>query len=279
MSKIIAAAFVAKAEEIAAEGPAYKTGGDGSHGECDCIGLIIGSIRRAGGSWRGLHGSNYAARSEMESLQEIVNSGALVPGEAVYKAWEPSQPKYDLPARYKPGGGSYNGDIRDYYHVGIVVSSSPLRIRHVTSPGGAKMDTSLGSWKYHGKLKKINYAAEDSSSGGGGAKVQQATVVIPSGSKGSTVNLRSAPDQSKKNVLAQVPVGTVVDIVEDQGPWCKIAVQGYTGFMMSNYLEYPGQGEEISGDVLTAEEREKIDNYLLDIENRVEAIRSILGRG
>lgn len=45
-------AWLSKVDEIAAEGPSYKLGHDGSDGSCDCIGLIIGAIRRAGGTWK-----------------------------------------------------------------------------------------------------------------------------------------------------------------------------------------------------------------------------------
>lgn len=271
MSKVPVREFIARAEEIAAEGPIYQLGKDGTHGECDCVGLIIGSIRRAGGQWRGMHGSNYAARNEMVRLEKVGDPSALEPGEVVYKAAEPDASNYTLPDRYKPGGSGYNGDIRDYFHIGIVVSASPLRIRHITGPG-AVMDTKIGRWKYHGKLTKIDYESK------GEAKTMQATVVLPAGSRGATVNLRSGASTNDK-VLAQVPAGTVVDVIEDMGQWCRIEAQGYTGFMMSNYLEYPGGGEEVTGDVLTFEEREKIDNALIDIENRLEVIRSILGRG
>lgn len=74
----------------------------------------------------------------------------------VLKAYEPGAKRYNLPARYKPGGGHHNGDLRDYYHIGIVKSVRPLRILHMTSPA-AKTDTSLGKWAYHGQLKRITY--------------------------------------------------------------------------------------------------------------------------
>ena len=52
--------FLTQIAAIAAESPSYRLGGDGSDGTCDCVGLIIGAIRRAGGQWAGTHGSNYA---------------------------------------------------------------------------------------------------------------------------------------------------------------------------------------------------------------------------
>ncbi|MBQ9632239.1 MAG: hypothetical protein IJV04_04895, partial [Lachnospiraceae bacterium] len=57
--------FLARVEQIAAEEPGYQLGHSGDDNQCDCIGLIIGAIRRAGGQWRGIHGSNYAARNEL----------------------------------------------------------------------------------------------------------------------------------------------------------------------------------------------------------------------
>lgn len=263
--------FLSYAEQIAAEEPSYRHGGFGQDGTCDCIGLIIGAIRRAGGNWRGTHGSNYAARNEMASFEAIQGEKSLEVGDAVYKARDPRDGKYALPDKYRPGGGAFSGDTNDYYHVGVVVSVNPLRIRHMTTPR-PKMDTAIGKWTYHGRLKKIDYRE------GGKQMSEKATVVLPTGSKGSTVNLRDKASTSGA-ILAQIPVGTVVDVVTDQGKWCEIITQGYHGFMMSNYIEYQGGGEEVSGDLITAEEREKIDHALLDIENRIETIREILGRG
>ena len=74
--------FLTRVEEIAAEGPGYQHGHSGDDHLCDCIGLVIGAIRRAGGQWRGLHGSNYAARKELTGKpQKIVGTGDLQPGE------------------------------------------------------------------------------------------------------------------------------------------------------------------------------------------------------
>ena len=293
MSKISAADFVSRVEQIAAEGPAYEKGYDGSRGLCDCIGLIIGGIRRAGGDWHGLHGSNYAARSEMEQLRPIAGTGDLQIGEAVYKAWKPGQEKYDLPDYYKPGGGSYNGDLQDYYHVGVVVSVEPLRIRHMTSPQ-PKMDTTIGKWEWHGRLKKIDYGntGRNSTSGGGGTMPREdkkekmsmeARVVLATGEGGTTVNLREGPGTNHGRIKA-VNVGSTVEIVEDQGAWCKIIADGKTGWMMANHLEYIGEG--IQNDVITEENQEKIDkalsameNALVTISEQIEIIGMINGRG
>ena len=170
--------FLSRVEEIAAEGPGYEHGHDGSDHLCDCIGLVIGAIRRAGGQWRGVHGTNYTARKEVQKIEEIHNSGSLRIGEVVFKSYDPGQGGYKLHARYEPGGEFYNGDLRDYYHIGVVISTAPLRIRHMTTPR-PKMDTSLGKWRWHGWLRKISSGEEQA------VKVSYKAKVI-----GGALNLR-----------------------------------------------------------------------------------------
>ncbi len=147
-------AFLRKLEEIASLNPTYRSGGSGTDGTCDCIGLIIGAIRRAGGSWNALHGSNYAARFETDSLRSFSDAGELRVGDLVYKAREPGESGYDLPAKYTKGWSAYTGDLRDYYHVGVVTSVRPLRILHMTTPA-ITVDTKIGKWRFHGWCRKI----------------------------------------------------------------------------------------------------------------------------
>ena len=151
--------FLERVEEIAREKPRYRKGGSGKDGTCDCIGLIIGALHRAGAAWTGIHGSNYAARKETTGLREIRSASELQPGELVFKHTRPGQKGYDLPVRYRKGGSDYNGDLLDYYHVGVVLSASPLRICHVTGTG-AELDTSLGKWSHHGWCKSLATAVQ-----------------------------------------------------------------------------------------------------------------------
>ena len=139
--------FVAKVEEIAGEEPRYRIGGTGKDGTCDCIGLVIGAIRRAGGTWSGLRGTNYTARNEMVSLSSIACNSELKVGEVVFKARDPGEKGYDADTIRRNYASS--PDKRDYYHIWVVMSVYPLRIRHMTTPA-AKMDTKLGAWSHHG---------------------------------------------------------------------------------------------------------------------------------
>lgn len=112
----------------------YRLGRDGSDGYCDCIGLVIGAIRRSGGQWRGIHGTNWTARNAMHDLNPLRGAGQLQRGELVFRAHEPGTKGYALPSRY-----ASSADRRDYYHVGVVMQTNPLRILHC-SGGGVKAD-------------------------------------------------------------------------------------------------------------------------------------------
>lgn len=215
--------FLANLDSIASERPAYKLGGDSSGGECDCIGLIIGAIRRSGGTWSGIHGSNYAARNEMDYLLPVTDAEDLNVGEVVYKASMPGQTNYALPGRY-----AGDPDQRDYYHVGVVRSVDPLQIVHCTSPGGITTDSRLGKWTYRGWLRKV------SREGGAMPTVTMATVVAESG---NTVNMRKSPGGA---LVDRVPVGAQVPVSGQQDGWSRISYGGKAGWMMDSYLRMDG---------------------------------------
>lgn len=146
-------AFLEKVREIQREVPQYKLGGFGLRGVCDCIGLIIGALRRIGAGWGKVHGSNYALRNEMEYVVPIKTAADLRVGWPVYKFHPPGHPKNRLPSSYRN-----HPDQNDYYHVGVVDNVSPLRILHCTSwkgGSGIKVDTRLGSWAVGGPLKRL----------------------------------------------------------------------------------------------------------------------------
>lgn len=162
--KVSLESFLSEVRGIESLHPSYRKGGTGKDGTCDCIGLIIGALRRAGGDWPGLHGSNYSARLEMESMAPVRKASDLSVGDLVYKSYPPGFSGYALPDRYKPGGIFYTGDLLDYYHVGVVLSVSPLMILHMTTPR-CKRDTTLGKWRYHGRLKRVIYPEKQSAPG------------------------------------------------------------------------------------------------------------------
>jgi uncharacterized protein YraI len=223
MSQATRESFLRYVDEIAAEDPGYQLGHDGSDGKCDCIGLIIGAIRRSGGTWDGTHGTNYAARNEMEYLLPVTDAYDLGVGEVVYKAAMPGQTSYALPSRYKG-----DPDQRDYYHIGVVRSVNPLRIVHCTSPGGIKEDTKMGNWTHRGWLTKIGREGEETPM----TNTETATVVAHSG---STVRMRATPSTTER-LYWDVPIGTVVPVSGHQDGWSRVAYGGRVGWMQDKYL-------------------------------------------
>lgn len=218
--------FLRKVEEIRKEQPRYRLGGSGQDGTCDCIGLIIGAIRRGGGVWNGTHGSNYAARYEMATFGPITVADMEV-GMVVYKGYQKGDAGYSLPAKYNS-----SGDLTDYYHVGVVTSVQPLIITHCTTPT-VKQDTKQGKWLYGGRLKKIDYE--------GGIIMEKAIVRT----SGGTLNLRTQPSKSSAR-LAEIPNGTVVDLHDSDGSWWRISYKGKTGYADSTYLVRQGAEAEMA---------------------------------
>lgn len=231
----------------------YEKGGDGSGGGCDCIGLIIGAVKLAGGKWPGTHGSNWAARNAMDGLSHISPTADMFAGQIVFKAKSPGEEGYDLPAAYDD-----SPDRLDYYHVGVVTGIDPLCITHCTSvPGGIQVDDRLGQWQYGGKLKYVDYEAED-------RPLYLASVTAPSG---KTVNLRTGPSTGNK-IIAQVPIGETVEVYDVLDGWSQVNWNGKSGYMMSKFLEM--QEESLVPNV--KKELESVRDCLKEALNAVERL-------
>ena len=229
--------FISKILEIFNSNPKRREPGDGSDGYCDCIGLIIGAIRRMGLKWTGIHGSNWAARKEVEKLEKINSVNDLSVGDLVLKGCDQNTKGWALPSRYRKGGKYYNGDLTDYYHAGAVESVNPLRIRHMSSK--MTIDTKLGKWNYHGKLTILVKAAGGVTPTPVPTSGSQAYVVAQSG---GTVNMRRTPSL-KGALIMRIPLGTIVNIISPGEEWCKITYGSKTGYMMAQFLDIVGDGK------------------------------------
>ncbi|MDO5435276.1 MAG: hypothetical protein Q4G19_02795 [Clostridia bacterium] len=141
--------FLTLIAETAAQVKSYRLGGSAADGTSDCIGLIIGALKRGGISWPGIHGTNWAWRNAVKDTAAVSSAADTVPGDLLFKAYDPGDAGYALPSRYNS-----SKDRKDYYHVGVVTAVDPLRITHCTS-GGIKTDTKIGQWKYRAKLKYL----------------------------------------------------------------------------------------------------------------------------
>lgn len=263
-------AFLRGVQEIKADSPTYRLGGDGSDGTCDCIGLIIGAIRRAGGKWTGTHGSNYAARFAVGGMMRNVDAADLELGWIVFKARGPMDAGYDLPEKYRVGGASYTGDVMDYYHVGVVTGVEPLAITHCTKGGGVDgvtVDSRQGDWRYAGPCAVVTYAADTDSPEGGDTSMEtrRATVISQDG---NPVKLRSTPSTDKP-YLAKVPVGTQVEVMQDAQGWAQVRLpSGQVGYMIDEFLAFD--------DAEGSPEIEQDDTFATEVLDRLEGIQRTL---
>ena len=239
--------FLDNIAEIKAEKPTYRQPGDGSDGTCDCIGLIIGSVRRMGLKWTGIHGSNWAARKETTGLQKLTSASQLSVGDLVYKAKSPGDSGYALPDRYKQGKKYYTGDLLDYYHVGVVTKTSPLEITHMTTPT-VRTDSTIKKWTHCGSLTMLLKAS--------GQAIKQPTAPepvpteaevkeIPASGKrakvvansGRYVKMRQQPN-TRCRLYDEVPIGAIVTLEAPGESWAKISYgKRRNWYMMAKYLE------------------------------------------
>ena len=237
--------FIEKVFVIKSLNPKYRQPGDGSDGTCDCIGLVIGALKRMGISWYSqsgaIHGTNYAARKAVTNFRKISNTSDLAVGDVVFKAYAKGEKGWTLDKypRYLPNGKYYNGDLNDYYHVGVVTSVSPLGITHMSST--CKTDNKIGAWKYHGRLNLLikNHAYDESPD----PAPQPTPTPTPTkyatvySANGKSVKMRMRPS-TNCNLYDNVPCGAKVEVLEYGSEWSKISYGVRKGwYMMSKFLK------------------------------------------
>lgn len=216
-------AFLAAVKQNARRIKSYRLGCDGSGGQCDCVGLIIGALRLAGVKYKSTHGSNYFARYYTIGLHRVTRAAELEPGMLVYKAHELGEDGYDermIDARYKK-----SGDLRDYYHVGVVQSIKPLIIAHC-SKGGMHYNDTIGKWRYAGYCKGVDYMAESKD------PITAGTAVVDVPNDG-TLNVRADPSLSGR-ILTRIHEGDQVEVTEVRGEWARVRIDA--GWVQTKFL-------------------------------------------
>lgn len=237
--------------------------GKAEKGTVDCSGAFVYAGRHWGVDYP--HGSNAIARKCIVGAMLSISEGR--PGMAAFKARVPGEKDYALPEKYTRGA-----DLNDYYHIGLIDTDG----KHVlnakgTSYGFCRDELSRANgWDCVAYLTDVDYGEVSPMDG------NMARVVLPAGASGTTVNMRK--DKAKTaDIIARVPVGSEVRVVTDAGQWCYVGYGDKIGWMMANYIEYPGQDGE--SESISAEDREALEAALKQIEAATETIGSILGRG
>lgn len=212
------------------------------------------------------NGSNRIARvyttGGLVTLERAKKEGLLTNGMAAFKHYAPTNKNYKLGDGYKPKGAYYNGDLNDYYHIGLYVNGCVLNAQGEKT-GFVKSKLSE-NWTYVAFLKNIDY-------GGVSPMLETTKTVIrtsdtSAGSK--TVNVRSKPSTSSP-MMFTVPFGSVVTVYSTDNEWSQIAYGGRNGWMMSKFL---ASQEQLAVPVEVRESLNKINGEMDNIFN-------IIGRG
>lgn len=218
------------------------------HWVTDCSGLFKWAFSVLGGSIA--HGSN-SIWDKYCSEQGNLHGGKRIDGKEL-----------------RPGTAVFTTSGTRHNHIGLYIGNGKVIEAQGTIAGVVYSEITNKKWTAWGELDGVSYE--------GGVDPMKAKVVLPTGSTGTTVNVRKKAAKNS-DVLFRVPVGSTVDVLEDLGTWCNIQYQGKSGYMMSNYLEYEGQGGESGG--IPDETAEKIGVRLDEIEDAITEIRLLIARG
>ncbi len=180
------------------------------HYVVDCSGFFVWAFKKHGLSIA--HGSNsiwnkYCTVKGSLANGKRTDGGELRPGTAVFKL-----------------------KGTDYHHIGLYIGDGKC-IESQGSKTGVIM-SSITTWNTWGELKNVDYnnlVVEVK-------LMSKATVTAESG---KSVNMRAAP-QAGATLVAQIPVGSIVDCGDTSDGWTAIQYNGKTGYMMSKFLVSDG---------------------------------------
>lgn len=228
MSKISVASLIADFRRMLAERWAY--GEKTKTGQVDCSGAFVWSYQQHGRSI--YHGSNRMARVEVEELIPI-GQATVVPGMAAFKRRAPGAPGYDLPSSYKQGGDHYNGDLGDYYHVGLVDEDTSRVLNAQSTSTGFVASPISQNWTHVAHLKQVDYGSEATDP----VEVTSSATAVIVATSGQTVNLRKTASKSAA-LVERIPIGQTVNL---RGPecdgWYPIRWGKREGWVMAEFID------------------------------------------
>lgn len=228
----------------------------------DCSGAFVNSYRQHGASI--YHGSNRIAR---EYVVELVHVSEAKPGYAAFKLKKPGESGYALPDEYRNGGNHYNGDLNDYYHIGLIDEDGKNVINaQSTSKGFTR--TNLNLWHCAARLKAVSYDGNEAEEK---PMVYKATVYAENG---YPVKMRKLPS-AQSSVILQVPLGATVEVTgEVDTVWAAIDYNGIQGYMMRKFLR-KSDSEPISGTAV-AVNRANLETVKTALETALNMIEKML---
>lgn len=192
------------------------------HMVADCSGAFVYAYKKYGESI--YHGSNRIAR---KYIKEVLPISEAKPGMAAFKYLKPGDKGYALPEDYKKGGSQYNGDLNDYYHIGLVDDDPKYILNSATTINGFIRSKISNGWNACGYLKAVDYEGDDPMEG---------DIMIVTSENGAPVNMRESASTNSR-IVTRVPVGAEVTVLKpDTNGWTKVSYSRYQGYMMSRFL-------------------------------------------
>lgn len=252
MGKIKAETLIREFQTMHAEHWSYVWG-KAEKGTVDCSGAFVYAYRKHGLSIA--HGSNAIARHYIAGKMLPVSKAE--PGMAAFKFKEPGEGGWDLPDKY-----DRDPDQRDYYHIGLI-DEDGAHVLNAQSEQAGFTRTDLSRWNAVAYLEGVDYAADDDQQ-----EEHEMKKAIVTAQNGSTVNVRSAPSITAGKIIDRLPIGTMVDVLEDLGEWIHIRYVEKSGYMMSNFLEYASAPDETA----VPDDLSVISEQLQDLEAKLHEI-------
>ena len=228
------------------------------HMVADCSGAFVYAYKQHGQSI--YHGSNRIARRYVAKILPISEAKA---GMAAFKYIEVGQKGYDLPSYYRKGGSQYNGDLNDYYHIGLVDDDPNYVLNSATTQNGFIRSKISNGWNACGYLKAVNY--------GGERPVIDNNIAYVTSPNGKPVNMRRTANVTS-DIVYKVPVGAEVHVIGTaSNGWTNIMYKTYKGWMMSQYLT---DGEIPAQDAQNTDGQENLQATIKALETHLLAIKT-----
>lgn len=193
----------------------------------DCSGAFVRAYRVHGLSI--YHGSNRIAREYVAELLPVTEAR---PGMAAFKLRKPGEKGYDLKDEYKPGGSHYNGDVNDYYHIGLVDEDPRYVINAQSTQRGVKRSKLADGWHCVARLESVDY-----NNGGDDTDMGYLYEAVVDSANDKPVNLRKQASVNAARIaeIADGTIAKVLDEVDDE--WAEVLANGKMGYMMRQFLK------------------------------------------
>ena len=184
--------------------------------------------------WNSLDSSpRYKFITERLTIQDAKRSGLLVG---------------DLPAIYNNNTGICEHIA--YYVGDHTVNGEVFDVIHSSYTRGKVCWTKLGNGFTHVLRHKLirGVPASSGNTGGnssgnqGGNEIVNILYTATVATAGGALNLRSAAAVRRGNVIAQIPFGETVSVVQENGEWSKVVYGNATGYVSAQYLKKAGSG-------------------------------------